>query len=32
VVRDGTLTQVDLDETLDRVTALAPRIAASVAV
>jgi 5-methylthioadenosine/S-adenosylhomocysteine deaminase len=32
VVRDGTLTQVDLDETLDRVTALAPRIAQSVAV
>jgi 5-methylthioadenosine/S-adenosylhomocysteine deaminase len=32
VVRDGTLTQVDLDETLDRVIALAPRIAASVAV
>lgn len=31
VVRDGVLTAVDLDATLDTVTALAPRIAASIA-
>jgi 5-methylthioadenosine/S-adenosylhomocysteine deaminase len=31
VVRDGTLTRIDVAEVLDRVTALAPRIAASLA-